>query len=267
MKWSEAGTGDAVIFIHGFPFNRTMWDGQLNAVPDGWRFIAPDLTGFGESADSGTDPLMMERFSDDIVQLMKQLDVDQAVIVGLSMGGYVALDLVTRYPDRVRALVLTATRANADSDEARKKRFELAAKSRAHGTIPVIETMLPHLLSAHSRLKMPALVKQVHAMMESTSPQTLSRALLGMAQRKDYTAELAGINVSTLVVRGDSDDIIPATEMDGIARGVRGARQEVITLTGHLPPLENTEVFNSILVRFLELLPPALSLGDFSLSF
>ena len=265
MKFREAGAGDPVIFLHGFPFNKSMWQPQLDAVPEGWRFIAPDLRGFGESEDAGVDPLAMSTLADDVIALMDEQNIEQAVVVGLSMGGYVAFDLVVRYPARVRALVLTATRANADSEEAKANRYSLATKVRSAGTLPVIETMLPHLLSAHSKLQMPELAKSVRAMMESTSPRTMTRGLEGMAERPDFTNRLGEINTATLIIRGDQDDIINPSDMEAIARGVRGARHEVITLAGHLPNLENPEVFNNILTGFLNFLPPSIKL-DFNFS-
>ena len=266
MTFQEAGAGDPVIFLHGFPFNNTMWRRQLDTVPDGWRFIAPDLRGFGNFADEGTEPLSMSQLADDVIALMDEQHIEQAVIVGLSMGGYVALDIAFRHPDRVRALVLTATRANADSEEAKANRYSLAAKTRSAGAQPVIDAMLPHLVSAHTRMKTPELVTFVHDMMKSTSPSTMTRGLEGMAQRPDYIKRLGEINLPVLIIRGDQDDIINPAEMEAIARGVRGARHEVIALAGHLPNLENPEVFNKILTGFLKFLPPSIKL-DFSLSF
>src|SRR5687767_1064811 len=119
MNLREAGTGDPVIFIHGFPFNSSQWTPQLDGVPEGWRFIAPDLRGFGETPLTGDD-LEMDTFADDIVALMDEQEIEQAVICGLSMGGYIAFSIADRYPRRVRALVLVATRANADTEPARK---------------------------------------------------------------------------------------------------------------------------------------------------
>lgn len=267
MHWREAGEGDAVMFIHGFPFNSAMWAPQIAAVPAGWRFIAPDLRGFGETEAAGTGPLTMDLLADDIVALMDHLAIEQSVVCGLSMGGYVALSLATRHPDRVRALALVATRANADSEEARANRHKLAAAARQQGTQPVIESMLPKLVSAHTRMKHDSVVAHVRAMMEATAPETMARALEGMAERKNYVADLANINVSTLIVRGEQDEIIPAGDMELIARSVRGARHELVALSGHLPNLEASDVFNSIFFKFLGFLPPMMKLGDFSLSF
>jgi pimeloyl-ACP methyl ester carboxylesterase len=266
MHWREAGEGDPLIFIHGFPFNSSLWDAQLAAVPAGWKFIAPDLRGFGASEATG-EPFSMDIFADDIAALLDHLELDQAVICGMSMGGYVALSLVMRQPDRVRALVLSATRASADSEEARRARLELAARARVQGPQPVIDAMLPHLLTAHTELKQPEVVAKVREMMEATPAQTLARSLEAMAARRDYTNELSSINVSTMVVRGEQDEMIPAADMELIARTVRGARHEVISFAGHMPPLEASDVFNNILSHFLAQLPPALKLGDFDFSF
>jgi 3-oxoadipate enol-lactonase len=269
MKWREAGssTGEPVILLHGFPFDSSMWDLQLAEVPEGWRYIAPDLRGFGRSPLIGEGPLTMSQHAADVVALMDELNIDQAVICGLSMGGYVALSLVMNHPDRVRALVLVASRANADGPEAKKGRLQQAAKVRQAGVNPVVDSMLPKLLSAHSRMKLPDAVEHVRAMMEGTPAETMARALEGMAAREDYTSRLGEIGVSTIVVRGQDDEIIPAGDMELIARTVRGARHEMVPLTGHLPNLEAPDVFNSILSKFLQNLPPALKLGDLSLSF
>ncbi|MGQ0815779.1 MAG: alpha/beta fold hydrolase [Gemmatimonadota bacterium] len=266
MKWREAGAGDPLILIHGFPFNSTIWNPQLESVPEGWRFIAPDLRGFGDSP-LGAGALTMDTFADDVVSLMDAQNVEQAVVCGLSMGGYVALSLVMRHPDRVRALVLVATRAGADNEQAKRTRLEQATRVRAEGVKFVVDTMLPKLFSAHSRMKLPNMVAQVRAIMQATPPETMARALEGMAARKDYTGELSSINVSTLVVRGEQDEIIPAADMESIARSVRGARHEMVALTGHLPNHEAPDVFNTILAQFLKPLPPAFKLGDLSLRF
>ena len=267
LHWREAGSGDAVLLIHGYPFNHTMWEPQLAAPPAGWRFIAPDLRGFGKSASAGEGPLTMDQHADDMIALLDHLDIKQAVVCGLSMGGYVAFSIVARYPDRVRALVLVATRANADGPETQKNRHALATRARKEGPQPVIASMLPKLLSAHTRMKRPQLEQKVRAMIESTPPDTLARALEGMAERNDYTGELHQIKIPTMVVRGELDEIIPAGDAQLIARTVRGARHEVIALVAHLPNLEASDVFNNALAQYLNFLPPAISLGDMSLSF
>ena len=266
LHWREAGAGDPVVFIHGFPFNSAMWNAQLAVAPTGWRFIAPDLRGFGTSEAGAKAEYSMDLFADDMIALLDHLQIEQAVICGLSMGGYVALSLVDRYPDRVRALVLAATRASADDAAARKGRAELAAKARSEGAAAVVKAMLPKLLAGATSTQRPAVLSQVRKMMESTKPETLARSLEAMAKRKDYTGELDKISVAAMVVRGDQDEIIPKGDAELIARGIRGTRQEVIPNTGHLPNMEAPDVFNHALHQFLNLLPPALKLGNLSLN-
>ena len=266
LHWREAGAGDPVILIHGFPFRSTMWGPQLEAVPEGWRFIAPDLRGFGES-ERGDAALTMDLFADDIVALMDHLAIDQAVIVGLSMGGYIALSFAERYPDRMRALVLVSTRASADSAEASANRRKLAGQVRSDGAKPVVDSMGPKLVAGASRIKRPQVPTFVTNMMQTTAPETLAAALEGMAARPDRRELLSKIDVSTMVVHGDQDEIIPAEEMEFLARMVRGAKYEVVPNVGHLPNLEAPDVFNKLLGNFLNFLPPALRLGDMSLNF
>ena len=269
MNWREAGskTGDPVILLHGFPFDSSMWDPQLANVPEGWRYIAPDLNGFGGSPLVGDRALGMSQYATAVIALMDELKLDQAVICGLSMGGYVALPLAVQHAQRVRVLVLVATRANADSAEAKKARLEQAAKVRREGVRSVVDSMLPKLLSAHSRMKHPDVVLKVRRMMDAAPPETMARALEGMAARADYTSRLGDIGVSTMVVRGQEDEIIPKGDMELIARTVRGARHEMVPLTAHLPNMEAPDAFNAILAKFLQALPPAFKLGDMSLSF
>jgi 3-oxoadipate enol-lactonase len=266
LHWREAGAGDPVVFIHGFPFRSTMWGPQLEAAPEGWRFIAPDLRGFGES-ERGDAPLTMDVFANDVIGLMDHLGIDQAVICGLSMGGYVALSLATRFPRRLRALVLVATRASADSDEARENRKKLANAVRQNGAQAVVDSMLPKLVAGATRIKRPQVPLFVSNMMQTTAPETLAGALLGMANREDYRDRLSKIDVATLMIRGDQDEIIPGEEMDLLARTVRGAQYEVVTNAGHLPNVEAPDVFNKVLYNFLNFLPPAVRIDDLSLNF
>lgn len=261
LHWREKGAGDPVIFVHGFPFRSTMWGPQMDAVPEGWRYIAPDLRGFGES-ERGDMPLSIELFADDVVGLMDHLAIEQAVICGLSMGGYVTLSLAERYPHRLRAVVLVATRASADDDSAKAARKKLAAQVRVEGPKPVVDSMLPKLMAGATQIQHPEIPQFVINMMQTTAPETIGGSLAAMAERDDYRGMLQKIAVSTLVVGGDQDDIIPREEMDLLARQVRGARFEVIPNAGHLPNLEAPDVFNKLLENFLKFLPPPLSIGD-----
>jgi pimeloyl-ACP methyl ester carboxylesterase len=209
----------------------------------------------------------MELFADDVVALLDYLEIEQAVICGLSMGGYIAFSLVHRFPHRVRALVLAATRASAENVEARQTRYELAARTRVHGPQVVVDAMLPKMVSAATRQHSPQIVDFVKNMMQTTNAEVMARTLEAMAGRADHRDILPGINMSALVVRGDQDEIITREDMDLLARQVRGAKYEVVTNVGHLPNLEAPDVFNQLLQTFLRVLPPAIGIGELTLRF
>jgi len=267
LHWRESGAGDdVVLFIHGFPFRSTMWGPQLEAVPQGWRYIAPDLRGFG-SSEAGSEPFSMDLFADDVIALLDHLNIEQVVICGLSMGGYVALSIAERYPHRMRAVVLAATRASADSPDARKARHELAARTRAQGSMVVVESMLPKLVSGATSLHRPEVADFVRVMMQTTNAEVIARALEALASRNDYRDKLHLINVAAAVVRGDQDEIISREDADHLARAIRGAKYDLIPNVGHLPNLEAPDVFNKTLDTFLRSLPAPISIRDMTFIF
>lgn len=255
IEWRERGSGDAILFIHGFPFNSAMWGHQLAALPDGWRGIAPDLRGFGAS-ELGEAPILgMDLLAADLAGLLDQLEIERVVLCGLSMGGYVAFEFWRQFGDRVRGIVLSDTRAASDSPDTRRARHQLAERVRSEGPAPVIEALLPKLLSPSTRRKQAGEVSMVRAMMEETPPETMARALLGMAARTDADPLLRTIDVPVLVVVGSDDVITSRGQAEMLARGVRGARIEVVEGAGHIPPVEEPDEFNSHLLQFLSGLP------------
>jgi pimeloyl-ACP methyl ester carboxylesterase len=255
IEWRERGDGDAILFIHGFPFNSAMWGHQLAALPDGWRGIAPDLRGFGASEIGGEPILSMELFGSDLARLLDHLEIERVVLCGLSMGGYVAFDFWRQFGDRVRGIVLSDTRASADSPDTKRARHHLADRVRAEGPAPVIEALLPKLLASATTRKKKGVVSMVRAMMEETAPEAMARALLGMAARADADPLLRTIDVPVLVVVGADDVITSRGQAEMLARGIRGARIEVVEAAGHIPPLEQPEEFNRYLGQFLAGLP------------
>lgn len=255
IEWRERGDGDAILFIHGFPFNSAMWGHQLAGLPDGWRGIAPDLRGFGAS-DLGDEPVLgMDLFATDLARLLDHLNIDRVVLCGLSMGGYIAFDFWRQFGDRVRGIVLSDTRATADSADTRRARHHLADRVREEGPGPVIDALLPKLLSSSTTRKKKGVVSMVRAMMEETQPETMARALLGMAARADADPLLRTIDAPVLVVVGADDVITSRGQAEMLARGIRGARIALIEAAGHIPPLEQPDEFNSHLAQFLVGLP------------
>jgi pimeloyl-ACP methyl ester carboxylesterase len=255
LEWRERGRGDAILFIHGFPFNSAMWGAQLATLPPGWRGIAPDLRGFGASERGHRDVLDMPRFADDVITFLDQLGIERTVVCGLSMGGYVAFEMWRHHPDRIRGLVLCDTRAGTDSPEAQRGRRQLAEKVLADGQQVVIDGMLPKLLAPMTLRRRKDIVSFVAAMMAETSRDTIARALIGMAIRPDSEPVLRTIDVPVLIMVGEEDVITNRGHAEMMARGIRGARLESIPAAGHLPNLEQPEDFNHALNQFLAGLP------------
>lgn len=253
LNFREAGAGEQVVlFVHGFPFDSSMWTTQLESLPRGWRGIAPDLRGSGGSAGSRDDAYTMDMHALDLVQLLDDLDIERAVVCGLSMGGYVAMALWRLQPDRVRALVFCDTRAAADSEEARRARGMLALRVEREGAQAVVDAMLPKLVSARTRGARPEVEARVQEMMLATPPESIVRALRGLAARADSVQTLERVTVPTLVVVGADDAITPPADSGLIHERVHGSRLVEIEGAGHVSNLEQPDEFNAAVNGFLE---------------
>jgi 3-oxoadipate enol-lactonase len=266
IYWREDGAGEPIVFLHAFPLSARMWDAQLSALPAGWRGIAPDLRGFGRTTAGTAGPHSMELMAEDVVALLDHLNLRHAVFCGLSMGGYVAFALLRKHPDRVRGLILANTRAAADTAESKQSRAELAARVRAQGTRAVVEAMLSKLLSDHAQADRPELVSELQQLMMANQPEQVARALEGIAERPAAEDLFAGIHVPVLVIHSDEDAIIPTGEAQIMARGIRGARLQMVHDAGHISNLEHPAVFSSYIADFLQHLPPALPIDSLKLA-
>ncbi|HEU4432821.1 MAG TPA: alpha/beta hydrolase [Pyrinomonadaceae bacterium] len=251
LAYDDVGAGPPVVLIHGYPFNRSLWKGQVDALASAYRVVAPDLRGFGES-DASEGPATMNRMAQDVAELMDQLGIDRAVIGGLSMGGYVALAFVKQFPSRVKALVLADTRPQADTEEGKQTRFQQAEKARSEGMAGIADAMLPKLLTPETVSKRPEVVKRVRDMMLKTNPQGAAAALLGMAERQDQSEFISTIDVPTMIVVGREDAITPLANSEMMHSKIQQSRLVVLDNAGHVSNLEQTEQFNYALLKFLE---------------
>jgi len=249
IAYTDTGIGRPVVLIHGYPFNRSLWNEQVEALSSTCRIIAPDLRGFGESDAAAT--ATMNEMAQDVAQLMDHLEITQAAIGGLSMGGYVALAFYKRFPSRVRALVLADTRAQGDSEEAKQTRAQQAKKALDEGMAGIADSMLPKLLTPETVSKHPEIVKRVRDMMLKTKPEGAAAALRGMAERDDQTDLLPKISVPSLILVGAEDAITPVADSEKMHQAIAGSRLVVLENAGHVSNLERTEQFNDALLEFL----------------
>lgn len=247
------GSGPAVLFVHGYPLDRTLWGPQLAGL-EGYQVIAPDLRGLGLS-DAPDLGYSMATYADDLAALLEAMQLDEAVLVGLSMGGYVVFEFLRRHRDRVRAVVLCDTRAEADSAETRRLRDQQASMVREHGAGAVVDQMLPRLVAPGAA---PAVIDRVRTMMTAAPVAGMAGALSAMRDRPDSTPLLGSMeDIPTMIVVGELDQMTPVDLSRSMASAIPGARLEVIPNVGHLPPLESPSEFNAVLVDFLKSLPPA----------
>ena len=250
IGYDDSGRGSpALLFVHGFPHDRTLWAQQLQGLSVQARCLAPDLRGFGET--TGTAPFSMDQYADDLVGLLDVLHIDRAIVVGLSMGGYVAFALWRRHPSRVRGLVLCNTRPGADSEEGREKRRKLIATAREQGIRAIADAQITGMLGKTTRSNRPEITNSVHRMLSSQPVEGVVGALEAMMGRPDSTPLMSTIDVPTLIVAGDEDAIIPMAEAKAMQEAIRGSTLEVITGTGHLCNLERPAAFNHVVSEFL----------------
>lgn len=267
IGFDDTGSGIPVLFVHGFPHDRSLWDDQCSALSTHVRCVAPDLRGFGKStaivSATGEPPAVgsvtselvsIDLYADDLAQLLVHLDVRQAVVCGLSMGGYVAMALWRRHPHLVRALVLCDTKAGADSDEGRKKRNELIALAEREGSNAVAAAQITGMLGQTTRDKRPDIVARTEAMMRRASVAGIVGALTAMRDRPDAKSTLATVTVPTLVVVGDEDALTPVAEAEGIMAALSSearAKLEVMQGSGHASCMERPAAVTHVLADFL----------------
>lgn len=254
MTYDDTGNGPAVVLLHGYPFDRSMWREQIDFLSaHGNRVVAPDLHGFGETK-SASEITTMEDMASDVAALMDRLEIDRAVICGLSMGGYVAFEFDHLLPARVRALVLAGTRAPADNEQEKQARLQQVEQMLSAGMDGIAETTLPKLLAPRTLAEKPKVVGRVREMILRADPQGAAAAQRGMAERRNYSDDLAGIDVPTLVIVGRDDPIRPVADAEFMHERIRNSRLEIIEDAAHMTNMEQAAVFNRALINFLKLI-------------
>jgi 3-oxoadipate enol-lactonase len=239
-----------LVLIHAFPMNARMWEGQLGCADAGWRVLAPQLRGFD---GGGGEPAAqsMDDFAGDIIDLLDGLHVHEAVVAGLSMGGYIAFAMFRHAPRYFRGLILADTRPQPDAAPAVQARNDMLALIRAKGTSAIADQMLPRLLGETTRRERPDIVEQTRSLILANAPEAIAAAIVALRDRPDSTPLLETIHCPTLIVVGDEDALTPPELSEGMQHAIPGSELVVIRRAGHLANLEQPEEFNGALARFL----------------
>jgi 3-oxoadipate enol-lactonase len=251
LAWLQAGQGQPVVLLHAFPLTADMWQPQLDAVPHGVRLIAPDLRGLGES--SGPPAVSVDDHAEDVLALLRHLNIERAVIGGLSIGGYITFAIHRRAAQRFRAVVLADTRAEADTPDARKAREQMKQDVREKGPVAAADGMLPKLVSprALTDAALAPVVTHVREMSLRNNAEGIINALDVLKTRPDSTPMLEQITAPTLVIVGADDQATPVALSNAMHEKLTVAEKVVIPDAGHVSNLEQPAAFNAALWSFV----------------
>jgi 3-oxoadipate enol-lactonase len=249
VEYDEAGHGEPLVLLHAFPQTWRMWSRQSEELSRSFRVLTPNLRGFGASQRAAST-WGVAGMAQDIADWLKYLNIESAVVGGLSMGGYVALALAKSHPQLIRGLILADTRADADSAEARTARETMIAFAREHTARDVFEKMAPRLFSEATLRERPALVEEAAAIAAEVSPQTIVQTLAALRDREDSRDFLPQFQIPTLVLVGEHDVISPPEHARQMAGALPNAAVQVLAGAGHFAHAESSREFNAAVRRW-----------------
>lgn len=249
--YDDIGTGIIpIIFIHGFPFDKSSWQPQIEFLKKTQRVIAYDIRGFGKSSAGGVKT-SISLFADDLIKLMDALQINKVVACGLSMGGYILLNAVTHYPERFKAIILSDTQCIADSDEAKKKRYKTIDQIKAGGLNDFAEAFIKNIFCQESLNNNTGLIQKIKNIILSTLPETITGTLSALAQRPEMCSSLNEISMPALILCGKEDIITPLAQAESLHSSIPDSELYSIDKAGHMSNLEQPDRFNLHLAVFI----------------
>jgi 3-oxoadipate enol-lactonase len=251
VSYDDAGSGNAVLFIHGHPFNRTMWRPQVESLRWKFRTIAPDLRGYGETSLPSERAVTLETMAADLAALLDHLSIARVCVVGLSMGGQIAMEFARAFPDRTAAAVFAATFPQAETGDGVERRNKMADRLLAEGMPLTGCEMIPKLIGPASLKRQPATASFIYEMICATDPAGAAAAVRGRAMRRDYRESLRAFKFPCMVVIGTDDAYSSVDEARSMHAAIDGSRLEIFEKIGHMPNLEDEDRFNRCLHEFL----------------
>lgn len=253
LSFKEIGEGNPIVLIHALPLSGKMWEKNARIfAEEGFRVILPDLPGFGKTPAS-SETLSLENAAKQVRQLLDELEIEKAIIGGLSMGGYVTFNLLRLHPDRFLGAIFCDTTSAAEPPENIENRDRLIKMISEIGSQALIDVMFPNLISEHTKENNQELVSKLKADFLECDPKAATAALRGFVKRKDHNYLLPEISVPTLLIFGEHDKITTIETGHKMAKAIPNAKLVVIPDAGHYSNLENPDVFNAGVLEFLEI--------------
>ncbi|MBP6512021.1 MAG: alpha/beta fold hydrolase [Bacteroidia bacterium] len=249
--YDDCGKGEIpIIFIHGFPFDKLMWQPQLDLFGKNYRVIAYDIRGFGKST-IGSAQGSINLFADDLVKFMDGLEIKKAIVCGLSMGGYILLNAIIRYPQRFDAIILSDTQCIADSFEAKEKRKKAISQIVAGKINDFALGFIANIFSDETKKTKGDVVEKIKRTILSTRAEAVTATLSVLAERQDLCSSISQIEVPTLIICGEQDIVTPVEQAEFLHDTIPNSQLKIIENAGHMSNLEKPDEFNMHIVEFL----------------
>jgi 3-oxoadipate enol-lactonase len=256
VAYNTVGQGfTPIIFIHGFPFDKSMWQGQLDYFGEKTQAIAYDIRGFGGSGSEAIRPASMELYAEDLIAFMDGLHIEKAIVCGLSMGGYILLNALNRFPDRLSAVILADTQCIADSTEAKEKRSKTIVEIETIGLKTFALEFVKNVFSNAAFTYKKLIVKPIRTVIENANPESVIHGLRALANRSEMCGALSKIEVPTLIICGKLDKITPVEQSEFMHENIPNSTLQIINKAGHMSNLEQPNHFNRAIADFIDNLP------------
>lgn len=250
LKKTAIKPGTSLVFIHGFPFSSAMWRSQMEVLPEHIEAYAPDIRGFGKST-SPHSFFSVDLFARDLFDFLDAQKLDQVILCGLSMGGYISLRAAQIDRARIKGLILCDTNSVSDSNESKLKRFatiDLVASGRKN---EFAESFLKNLFAESSFDSKIQGIELIRNIILNTAGSTICGAQLALASRTDTSAVLNELDLPSLIIRGEHDKVMTPEQAIQLQQGIKGSELITVPFAGHMSNIENPEIFNSTLLNFL----------------
>lgn len=240
-----------IVFVHGFPYDHTMWKAQIDELSKNYFCVAYDIRGLGGSP-VGDGQYTMESFVDDLESILNELGLEKPVLCGLSMGGYISLRALERMQNKFSAVVLCDTRSEADNNEGKLKRAAAIKRINTEGLAPFAKDFITNCYGDHYKQNNKNDFENRIAKSSVFDPIGVKGSLLAMLGRNDTTEYLSKIKIPALVICGEHDALTPPPVMQALAEKINDAEFVIIKNSGHMSPIENPEEVNDAIKKFLE---------------
>lgn len=241
----------AIVFVHGFPYDHTMWKYQVEALKENYYCVSYDIRGLGQSY-IGDGQYTMEAFVWDLYSVIDGMHITQPIVCGLSMGGYIALRALEKEQDRFSGFILCDSRSESDSDDGKLIRSNAIDKINVEGVQSFVNDFVPKCFHSKTPERLSEMYEEMIKLTSSQNSIGVKGALIAMLSRRDTTQSLKEIKIPTLVLVGKKDALTPPIVMKEIAKEIKKSKFYIVPKAGHMTPLENPEFVNEKIEKFLE---------------